>query len=129
MFSYITGSPDPLVMLVAKFGPNAMRVKPADETGCLSSPSALPIRRYPQFLRDCDWGIATLPATRRQRQEVGGGARLCGLSLGVAAGHFAGHHGLLGAGAGCLVGRHEADKQAREQAQPDQGSNTSHRAR
>ena len=31
-----------------------------------------------------------------------------------AAGHFLGHHGLLGAGAGCIIGHHEASKHARE---------------
>ena len=54
---------------------------------------------------------------------------LKGAAVGGVAGHFAGHHGLLGAGAGCLIGRHEANKRAREQAQPDQGHNTSYPAR
>ncbi len=40
-----------------------------------------------------------------------------GAVVGGAAGHFAGHHGLLGAGAGCLIGRHEANKHARQQTQ------------
>ena len=35
---------------------------------------------------------------------------LKGAVVGGAAGHFAGHHGLLGAGAGCIIGRHEAKK-------------------
>ena len=34
---------------------------------------------------------------------------------GGAVGHYAGHHGLLGAAAGCVVGRHEANKHARMQ--------------
>ena len=42
---------------------------------------------------------------------------LKGAAVGGAAGHFAGHHGLLGAAAGCLYGRHEANKRAREQDQ------------
>jgi hypothetical protein len=37
---------------------------------------------------------------------------LKGAAIGGVAGHLAGHHGLLGAGAGCIIGRHEA-KQAR----------------
>jgi hypothetical protein len=37
-----------------------------------------------------------------------------GAVVGGAAGHFLGHHALLGAGAGCLVGRHEANKHERE---------------
>ena len=37
-----------------------------------------------------------------------------GAVIGGVAGHFAGHHGLLGAGAGCIIGHHEANKHARE---------------
>jgi len=33
-----------------------------------------------------------------------------GAVIGGVVGHVAGHHGLLGAGAGCLVGRHESDR-------------------
>ena len=40
-----------------------------------------------------------------------------GALVGGAAGHFAGHHGVLGAAAGCAVGRHEANKAAKQ----DQG--------
>jgi hypothetical protein len=39
---------------------------------------------------------------------------LKGAAVGGAAGHFAGHHGLLGAAAGCVIGRHEANKRERE---------------
>ena len=39
-----------------------------------------------------------------------------GALVGGAAGHFV-HHGWLGAAAGCLVGRHEANKHARQQMQ------------
>lgn len=44
---------------------------------------------------------------------------LKGAVIGGVAGHYAGHHGLLGAGAGCLIGRHEANKHARERAEHD----------
>jgi hypothetical protein len=44
---------------------------------------------------------------------------LKGAAIGGVAGHYAGHHGLLGAGAGCLIGRHEANKHARERAEHD----------
>jgi hypothetical protein len=37
-----------------------------------------------------------------------------GAIVGGVAGHFAGHHGLLGAGAGCVIGHHEATKHARQ---------------
>jgi hypothetical protein len=39
---------------------------------------------------------------------------LKGALIGGVAGHIAGHHGLLGAGAGCIIGHHEANKHARE---------------
>jgi len=48
---------------------------------------------------------------------------LKGAAVGGVAGHLAGHHGVLGAGAGCIVGHHEATKHAEENAQQQQGSN------
>ena len=50
---------------------------------------------------------------------------LKGAAVGGVAGHFAGHHGLLGAGAGCIIGRHEANKHARERAEQDRASGNS----
>jgi hypothetical protein len=38
---------------------------------------------------------------------------LKGALVGGVAGHYAGHHGVLGAAAGCVIGRHEANKRAR----------------
>ena len=38
---------------------------------------------------------------------------LKGAVIGGVAGHFAGHHGVLGAGAGCVIGHHEARERAR----------------
>lgn len=38
---------------------------------------------------------------------------LKGAVVGGTAGHFAGHHGVIGAAAGCIIGRHEANKRAR----------------
>ena len=61
-------------------------------------------------------GWATVPA-----QAAG---CLKGAAVGAVAGHFAGHHGVLGAGAGCVIGHHEATKHAQEKAQQQQlGSN------
>ena len=40
---------------------------------------------------------------------------LKGAVVGGTAGHFAGHHGVLGAAAGCIIGRHEANKRAKLQ--------------
>jgi len=43
-----------------------------------------------------------------------------GAVVGGVAGHFVGKgHGLLGAGAGCAIGHHEANKQAHEQQPQD----------
>jgi hypothetical protein len=39
-----------------------------------------------------------------------------GAVVGGAAGHVVAHHGLLGAAAGCLIGRHHAAKKAQERA-------------
>lgn len=38
---------------------------------------------------------------------------LKGAAVGGVGGHVAGHHGLIGAAAGCVVGRHMANKQAK----------------
>ncbi len=43
-----------------------------------------------------------------------------GAAVGGVGGHMAGHHGVLGAAAGCAVGHHEAKKKAAAQAQPAQ---------
>jgi outer membrane lipoprotein SlyB len=46
-----------------------------------------------------------------------------GAAVGGIAGHVVGHHGLLGATAGCLVGRHHANKKEREaQAQANRSA-------
>jgi outer membrane lipoprotein SlyB len=41
---------------------------------------------------------------------------LKGAAVGGVAGHVAGGHGLLGAAAGCAIGRHEANKKAKQAA-------------
>ena len=50
---------------------------------------------------------------------------LKGVAVGGVAGHYAGHHGVLGAGAGCVIGHHEATKHAREKAQQQQQGSSS----
>jgi hypothetical protein len=50
---------------------------------------------------------------------------LKGAAVGGVAGHYAGHHGVLGAGAGCVIGHHEATKHAREKAQQQQQGSSS----
>ena len=50
---------------------------------------------------------------------------LKGAAVGGVAGHVAGHHGLLGAGAGCVIGRHEANKHTSERAEQDRASGSS----
>lgn len=51
-----------------------------------------------------------------------------GALIGGTAGHFAGHHGYLGAAAGCLIGRHEAAKHARERQRQQQQMQTTGQA-
>ena len=46
-----------------------------------------------------------------------------GAPVGGTAGHFAGHLGVLGAAAGCVIGRHEANKAAKDRV-VQQPSNT-----
>jgi hypothetical protein len=50
-----------------------------------------------------------------------------GAVVGGVAGHYVGHHGVLGAAAGCLIGRHEANKHARQQTQGSGGSSGNNR--
>jgi hypothetical protein len=57
-------------------------------------------------------GLATAPAHAA--------GCLKGAAIGGVAGHYMGHHGLIGAGAGCLIGRHEAAKHARDNARSPQ---------
>ena len=53
-------------------------------------------------------GAALLPAGPAQAKGC-----LKGAVVGGTAGHFAGHHGALGAMAGCAVGHHRAAKRER----------------
>jgi hypothetical protein len=50
---------------------------------------------------------------------------LKGALVGGVAGHYAGNHGLLGAGAGCLIGRHYANKHTRQQMNSNYGHGSS----
>ena len=50
--------------------------------------------------------VSTAPASAR--------GCIKGAVVGGVAGHYAGHHGTLGAAAGCVIGRHEANKRERE---------------
>jgi hypothetical protein len=49
---------------------------------------------------------------------------LKGAAVGGTAGHFAGHHGFLGAAAGCVIGRHEANKRNNLRTNDTQGRNS-----
>jgi hypothetical protein len=58
--------------------------------------------------------LAGLPIIGWHVTSYGTSRRLSeGSVVGGVAGHYAGHHGLLTAGAGCLVGRYYAYKRAR----------------
>ncbi len=48
---------------------------------------------------------------------------ISGAAVGGVAGHYAGHHGLLGAAAGCAVGHHAAVVQRRRAAAAYNGDN------
>lgn len=50
---------------------------------------------------------------------------LKGAAVGGVAGHVAGNHGVLGAGAGCVIGHHEANKHAHQQQMQGAGSGNS----
>ena len=54
------------------------------------------------------FALATVPSAEAK-------GCLKGAAVGGAAGHYAGHHGILGAAAGCVIGRHEANKRDRMQ--------------
>ena len=47
-----------------------------------------------------------------------------GAVIGGVAGHFVGHHGLLGAGVGCAIGHHEANRRDRERGWSDRYDRT-----
>ena len=49
-----------------------------------------------------------------------------GCLKGAVIGGVAGHHGVLGAGAGCAIGHHEASKEARQQQQQQMGGDIGH---
>jgi len=55
-------------------------------------------------------GVVLLPAGPAQAAGC-----LKGAVVGGVAGHYVGHHGWLGATAGCVIGRHEANKRASQQ--------------
>lgn len=52
-------------------------------------------------------------------QPVQAAGCLKGAVVGGAVGHYAGNHAALGAGAGCLIGRHQANKHEREEMRRD----------
>lgn len=60
--------------------------------------------------------LATLPAQAKGCVK--------GAAVGGVAGHVAGHHGVLGAAAGCAIGRHKANKAARQQEQQNTAAAT-----
>ena len=59
--------------------------------------------------------LAALAISVASYQTADAKGCLKGAAVGGTAGHFAGHHGLLGAAAGCVIGRHEANKRERDQ--------------
>jgi outer membrane lipoprotein SlyB len=64
--------------------------------------------------------IAMLLAMAASPQIASAKGCLKGATVGGVGGHVAGGHGVLGAAAGCAVGRHMANKKAKQQAAPAQ---------
>jgi hypothetical protein len=60
-------------------------------------------------------GCATIFLTLATITSADAKGCIKGALVGGTAGHFAGHHGVLGAAAGCVIGRHEANKRAKLQ--------------
>jgi hypothetical protein len=69
--------------------------------------------------------VLALAATGMTPGQVQAAGCLKGAAVGGVAGHLAGHHGVLGAGAGCIIGRHEANKHVRERVEQDGASGNS----
>jgi hypothetical protein len=69
--------------------------------------------------------LALVAATAAAPAQASG--CLKGAAIGGVVGRYAGHHGLLGAGVGCLIGGHEAHKRDRERAEQGHGSSCSDR--
>lgn len=62
------------------------------------------------------FAAALLMSLASMSQLANAAGCLKGAAVGGVGGHFAGHHGLLGAAAGCAIGRHQANKRARTNA-------------
>ena len=62
------------------------------------------------------FAVALLMSLASMSQVANAAGCLKGAAVGGVGGHFAGHHGLLGAAAGCAIGRHQANKHSRENA-------------
>lgn len=58
-------------------------------------------------------GLAIIAVAALAAGEVNAKGCLAGAAVGGTAGHFAGKHGLIGAGVGCAIGRHRANKKDR----------------
>jgi outer membrane lipoprotein SlyB len=65
-------------------------------------------------------GLATIVIALGAVSSAEAKGCLKGAAVGGVAGHYAGHHGVLGAMAGCVVGRHQANKRTRMQNGTDQ---------
>lgn len=62
------------------------------------------------------FAAALLMSLASMSQLANAAGCLKGAAVGGVGGHLAGHHGLLGAAAGCAIGRHQANKHARANA-------------
>ena len=60
-----------------------------------------------------------LLASLSMSQPASAAGCLRGAVVGGVAGHYVGHHGLVGAGVGCAIGHHEAEKRMHEEERYD----------
>ena len=79
-------------------------------------------------MRNAKLFTAVLLATAVFAGEASAKRCLTGAAVGGTAGHFAGKHALIGAGVGCAIGRHRANKKERAAAAASANSNSSNAA-
>jgi outer membrane lipoprotein SlyB len=78
------------------------------------------------IMRTCLYLAAFSLALAGMAEPAAAKGCLRGAFMGGVAGHYVAHHGVLGAAAGCIIGRHQANKRERERAVDDGGYDRSY---
>jgi hypothetical protein len=73
------------------------------------------------IMRTCLYLAAFSLALAGMAEPAAAKGCLRGAFMGGVAGHYVAHHGVLGAAAGCIIGRHQANKRERESTGYDRG--------